>query len=136
MDTILKQAIRYAIVGVTNTAITFVIYYILTEFLSISKNPANFTGYAAGLVNGFIWNKQWTFRKKGSWFRSAVAYLILFAICYSLQMLLFNWLNKDVKEVPSAHLVNFLLAMLLYNGLFFLSNKYIAFRDNEDDNLI
>lgn len=132
MTPFIKQAIKYGVVGASNTILTFIIYYILTEYLDYSKNISNTIGYIAGIINGFIWNKQWTFQKSGAWLRPAIIYILMFAACYSLQILLFNLLNA---RFPDSHIVNFIIAMLLYNVLFFLANKFIIFKSNIKVNL-
>ena len=62
MEETVKQAIKYGIVGVSNTVITAVVIWIMMKLFGCSDVVSNMVGYVAGVLNSFIWNKQWTFR--------------------------------------------------------------------------
>ena len=55
------QFVKFAIVGVSNTAITFVVYTALLKGAGISYLIASAFGFIAGATNGFLWNRRWTF---------------------------------------------------------------------------
>ena len=55
------QFAKFAIVGVSNTAITFVVYTALLKGAGISYLIASAFGFIAGATNGFLWNRRWTF---------------------------------------------------------------------------
>ena len=55
------QFIKFAIVGLSNTAITFVVYTALLKGAGISYLVASAIGFIAGATNGFLWNRRWTF---------------------------------------------------------------------------
>lgn len=67
LDTV-TQAIKYAIVGVSNTLIDAAAYYALTRWLWLESLPVLAKGiaYAIGMVNSFYWNRNWTFRCAGA----------------------------------------------------------------------
>ena len=52
------QFIKFGIVGISNTAIAFTVYYIL-YFLGIHYMISNFIGWAIGVFNGFYWNNKY-----------------------------------------------------------------------------
>ena len=85
--TFLIQASKYALVGLGNTLLTFVVYFLLTEIFALSPGLANPIGYAVGLVNSFVWNRRWTFGHSGAWIGSAVRFLAVFAVCLRFSML-------------------------------------------------
>ena len=58
----LEQAIKYGLVGVSNTLITMVVIWLMLKTLGLPEGLSNFTGYVAGLLNSYIWNRQWTFK--------------------------------------------------------------------------
>lgn len=60
----LQRIGRYAIVGVSNTAITFVAYTLLVG-LGVAAPLASAVGFALGAVNGYLLNRRWTFRTSG-----------------------------------------------------------------------
>ena len=123
-----KQAFKYGIVGAANTLLTFAVYLALTELFGCGKNLSNLIGYVAGVANSFIWNKQWTFKQAGAWLGSGIRFLTGFIICYLLQRWLFGYLNA---HMPVPHVYNFVIAMIFYNILFFLSSKYIIFKERK-----
>ena len=55
------QFVKFAIVGVSNTAITFIVYTALLKGANISYLIASAVGFIAGATNGFLWNRRWTF---------------------------------------------------------------------------
>ncbi|AGT32362.1 membrane protein [Geobacillus genomosp. 3] len=59
-----KQAVwRFAVVGVGNTAIDFVVFFVLAA-LSVPAAAAQMASYGAGMANSYIWNRRWTFEVK------------------------------------------------------------------------
>ncbi|MDT8715684.1 GtrA family protein [Clostridium sp. 19966] len=55
-----KQFIKFAIVGASNTLITLIAYNILIKF-GVNYILANIIGYFVGMLNGFVWSKNWVF---------------------------------------------------------------------------
>ena len=85
----MKQLGRFLIVGASNFALSFTVFYLLYEHWPLSeldylaRGPAasslaalarslgidsadaaaaNVVGYSAGIVNSFLWNRSWTFQ--------------------------------------------------------------------------
>jgi putative flippase GtrA len=56
----LTRIARYAIVGVSNTALTFVTYTLLVT-LGLAAPAASAAGFAVGALNGYHLNRRWTF---------------------------------------------------------------------------
>src|SRR5690242_16141519 len=59
---ILVQFVKFGIVGVSNTLLTFLIYTLLLKVFGVWYLLASAIGFAAGAVNGFLLNRRWTFR--------------------------------------------------------------------------
>ena len=104
----LEQAIKYGLVGVSNTLITMVVIWLMLKTLGLPEGLSNFTGYVAGLLNSYIWNRQWTF--KGSTL-----------LQYGLVLLL-------NKYLPIDHYYNHLIGMVFYTFLNFVMNKFYTFK--------
>lgn len=123
---IVKQAIKYGIVGVVNTLITAAVIWVMMKNLGFPDIVSNITGYAVGLLNSFVWNKQWTFRSTSAgWRNSAIRFGVVFGICYSLQLGVLMYLNKVLDVDPY---YNQLLAMAFYTVINFLMNKFYTFK--------
>ena len=56
--------IKFALVGVVNTAIDFIIYGLLTYF-NVNYIAAQCLSYSAGVINSYLMNRKWTFEQKG-----------------------------------------------------------------------
>jgi putative flippase GtrA len=56
------QFVKFGIVGVSNTLIAFAVYTLLLKAFGVWYVAASGLGFAVGAVNGFLWNRAWTFR--------------------------------------------------------------------------
>lgn len=60
-----RQFYKFAVVGVANTAIDFLIYLALTRIFSFFADNfvlANIISFSVAVSNSFYWNRKWTFR--------------------------------------------------------------------------
>jgi putative flippase GtrA len=55
-----REAVRFALVGVSNTAISFAVYAGLLA-VGVGYVAAVVVSYVAGLANGYTLNRRWTF---------------------------------------------------------------------------
>ncbi|HST32695.1 MAG TPA: GtrA family protein [Solirubrobacteraceae bacterium] len=55
------QFVKFGIVGVSNTVLTFVIYTLLLKVFGVWYLAASAIGFVVGAVNGFLLNRRWTF---------------------------------------------------------------------------
>lgn len=127
METI-KQAIKYGIVGVANTLITALVIWVMMKLFGCSSVLSNAVGYAAGVINSFFLNKQWTFKAKGNWIGSALRFALAFGVCYLFQLGVLLYLNRTLTIDPY---YNQLIAMAFYTVANFLMNKYFTFKENK-----
>ena len=111
MEETVKQAIKYGIVGVSNTVITAVVIWIMMKLFGCSDVVSNMVGYVAGVLNSFIWNKQWTFRSSAGWIGSAVCFGVVFGVCYLLQLGLLVYVLNPYLSIDPYY--NQLIAMAL-----------------------
>jgi putative flippase GtrA len=56
------QFVKFGVVGVSNTLIFFAVYTLLWKEFGVWYVVASGIGFAVGAVNGFLWNRAWTFR--------------------------------------------------------------------------
>lgn len=57
------QFVKFGIVGVSNTLLTFVVYTLLLKVFGVWYLAASAIGFVVGATNGFLWNRRWTFRE-------------------------------------------------------------------------
>jgi putative flippase GtrA len=140
---IVGQAVKFGIVGIGNTLLTLLIIWMMTKWGGFSAVISNLTGYAAGLISSYIFNKIWTFKSSVGWKKSAFRFLLVFAICYVVQLLALLILNRYFMESPPLYaffspllqlfkidppFYNHMVAMVFYTLLNFLINKFYTFK--------
>src|SRR5437899_2225557 len=59
---LLIQFVKFGIVGISNTLLTFAVYTLLLKVFGVWYLAASAIGFAAGTVNSFLLNRRWTFR--------------------------------------------------------------------------
>lgn len=115
---------KYGIVGVGNTLITIIVYFLLRR-LGTEPGIANAAGYAAGFANSFLFNKLWVFRSRSG---GAVAEATLFCLgallCWLLQLAAFHGL----LGIGTGETVAYLIGMCIYTATNYSFNKWVTFR--------
>lgn len=86
MTELIGQTLRFAAVGVVNTAIGLASIYALMFFFDAVPVLANAAGYAIGLSLGFALNRVWTFRSNRPVAHVLPKYFLLVALCYALNL--------------------------------------------------
>ncbi len=137
-NTALIQFVKYACVGVLNTLVTLCVIYVCKVLFGVNPLVSNAIGYVAGVVNSFLWNKNWVFKTSGHYTREAVGFLVGFLICYGLQFLtvwLLSYktpLREFEMSIFAFTLSGYGLATLLGNVVYTLTNyaynKIVTFR--------
>ena len=59
---LLVQFIKFGIVGISNTLLTFAVYTLLLKVFGVWYLAASAIGFGAGTVNSFLLNRRWTIR--------------------------------------------------------------------------
>jgi putative flippase GtrA len=59
---LVSQFVKFGVVGVSNTLIFFLVYTLLLKVFGVWYVAASGIGFAVGAVNGFLWNRAWTFK--------------------------------------------------------------------------
>src|SRR6202047_4432086 len=59
---VLVQFVKFGIVGVSNTLLTFVVYTVLLKAFGVWYLAASAIGFVVGTINSFLLNRRWTFR--------------------------------------------------------------------------
>jgi putative flippase GtrA len=57
------QFMKFALVGVSNTLITLLVYTFLLKVVGMWYLAASAIGFICGATNGFLLNRRWTFRE-------------------------------------------------------------------------
>ena len=60
----MAQFIKFAIVGVLNSAIQYLVFLFLYSLTGTPYLLASIIGYLAGMINSYILNRRWTFESR------------------------------------------------------------------------
>lgn len=139
------QLFKYGVIGVMNTLITAVSFYLLNTWLKVPYGPANIIGYVLGVINSFIWNRNWVFKTKKNFKREALLFGCGFIVCWILQggvslLLLegFGWKNLPVDTIPflpmekAGQNIVMVISMVVYTIANYVYNRTVTFRQKEE----
>ena len=124
----LQQALKFLLVGVGNTALDALIYYLLTRgipFFGAQPAIAKGISYTVGILNSFIWNRLWTFRSKSAAGSTLVPYVLT-----NLSGLALNtgMMQLGLRVIGLPETLAFLLATAVTTGWNFVASKFLVFR--------
>ena len=57
--------VKFALVGMGNTAIAFAVFNVLVRWPGLPALVASGLAWVAGFGNSFVWNRSWTFADRG-----------------------------------------------------------------------
>nr|QOV09105.1 hypothetical protein HULAa32G3_00025 [uncultured Actinomycetes bacterium] len=60
------RQVKFAAVGLLNTFVDFVVFNVLAVFVGMPVIPASVLGYSCGIVNSYVFNRNWTFADSGT----------------------------------------------------------------------
>lgn len=61
LPVMLVQFVKFGIVGISNTLLTFIVYTLLLKVFGVWYLAASAVGFIVGAANGFVLNRRWTF---------------------------------------------------------------------------
>ena len=135
------QLLKYGVIGVLNTLITLVTFYLLNTKLGLSYGISNVTGYILGVINSFLWNRNWVFKTKNNLRRELLLFVCGFLMCLALQLCV-SWIlleGMGWKSLPDDIIPFFpmqkagqnivmVLAMVVYTLANYVYNRCVTFR--------
>ncbi len=122
-----------------NTLITLVTFYIINTLLDLPYNLANSIGYVLGLINSFVWNKNWVFKSHKGWMKEAALFIGGFLICFGIQLLATNYMlnglgMKDMELISWLPMKNtgenvvMCIGMVIYTLANYCYNRFVTFK--------
>ncbi|MCL2096853.1 MAG: GtrA family protein [Oscillospiraceae bacterium] len=63
----LKKFMKFGVTGVLNTAVDFAVYSFCLEILNLDIKIAQPSGQAIAIINSYLINKNWTFKKRSGY---------------------------------------------------------------------
>jgi putative flippase GtrA len=125
------QAVRFLIVGLSNTAVDLVIFNLLRLIPGMPDVAAKAVSYFCGIVNSFFWNKYWTFNARGT-SKGKREFAVFLAV--NLPPLVVNvvvfallgiWAGEGSFIVRNAKAFGAAVVTIAWN---FVGSRYLAFR--------
>ncbi|MGE5984946.1 GtrA family protein [Klebsiella michiganensis] len=114
-----REALRYIIVGLANTAVTAVVIFGLMH-AGVGVYPSNATGYVVGIIFSFVLNAKFTFSTTLSPLRF-IKFLSTCAFCYILNLIA---MKVFFIVIPNAIYTEQVVGMVIYTTAGFILNKY------------
>ena len=123
----LVQLVKFGIVGLTNNAISYIVYLILIWF-GMHYTPANIIGFTVSVFNSYYWNNKYVFKDEGGrvWWKTFIKTYISYAgtgIILS-NILLYLWIDVLGISKVVAPLINLIITVPIN----FVVNKFWAYR--------
>ena len=135
------QLLKYGVIGVLNTLITLATFYLLNTNLGLSYGISNVAGYVLGVINSFLWNRNWVFKTKKNFKRELVLFVCGFLLCLALQLVVswvllegLGWKNLSGDIIPffpmekAGQNIVMVLAMVVYTLANYAYNRFVTFR--------
>jgi putative flippase GtrA len=122
---VLVQFVKFGIVGISNTLITFAVYTLLLKAFDVWYLAASAVGFVLGATNGFLLNRKWTFRGHVGDSLTPVRWGIVQSCGLALnEALLFLW----VDGLGIDKLIAQALAIVIVTTVTFFVNRAWTFR--------
>lgn len=118
-----KQAVKYGVVGAINTLTNFIAFESLIA-VGINIVLSNLAGYIVGLIGSFIMNRKWTFKSNGPVKKESFLFVIIFGVCYLIQLGVLLLLNSQLNM---HHSLSQIIAIGTFSVCNFSFNKIFTF---------
>lgn len=119
----MRYFLKYILVGLVNTGITFIVILILT-LSNINLFISNFIGYALGIAVSFILNSIFTFEKTIA-FSNAARFLGVSLICYGANLAVLFVSSSILLIQP---IICQVIGMIFYTVCGYVLNKKFTFK--------
>ena len=118
------QFIKFGLVGITNTAVGFGVYYAL-YFCGAHYIIANVVSWLVSVFNAFYWNSKYVFQSGSGWWKTLFRTYISYGASLLISTLLLYALVEYFQVSP---VIAPVLCLLVTVPLNFLLNKFWAFK--------
>lgn len=122
----LTQFVMFCLVGLVNTALHALVFVLLFRLLGVHYLAATAAGYSAGVLNSFVLNRRWTFRRTAGNRRREMSRFVVVNLV-SLGINVFA-LHALVAVASLTEEVALLLAIGCSTTANFAGNKYWTFQ--------
>lgn len=115
-----RLLVRFLSSGAVNTLLGFAVIFALMA-AGVHPLGANIAGYAAGFFLGFLLSRSFVFRSNGRFVVQSLRYLMSFALCFSLNLLVLQICLQYMAVILAQ-----VLASAVYTfSMFFLTRLWV-----------
>jgi putative flippase GtrA len=125
---VVKQFIRFALVGLESTIFTYLIFIILLHFLGFDYLFAFLAGWIGGIFFGFTFNKFFTFESERKALKEIWKYFLIYAFSLGIGTLIIRFLVENFALDP---LIANLPAIAVTTIINFFGTKILAFKNKK-----
>ena len=123
---IVRQFIKFSIVGLINTGIQYAVFLLLYRMVNINYLIASVMGYCCGLLNSYLMNKKWTFNCESvAKQNELIKFIVVNVVALGVNVVSLSLLVESLGIAPEISQLASIGYSLVVN---FLGNKYWTFR--------
>ena len=131
-STITQQFIKFGIVGVSNTVIGLLIYYIFLWFDKSLYQVGNAVGWIVSVAWSCYWNNRLVFTQEQNSFMQMIKRLLKSYVSYGGTFLLSIILHAEIEWWKWSEKIAPIVNLLVTIPLNFLLNKYWTFKIEQE----
>ena len=124
MKTSMIQFIKFGFVGLSNTVVSLIIYYVFI-YMGCHYLLANTFSWLISVGNSYFWNHRYVFSSSSFWLTSLSKTYIAYFLSYIIGTL---FLYVSVSILDISEIVAPFFIIILTTPINFLMNKYWAFK--------
>ena len=126
--TTIFQFVKFGIVGVSNTAISLIVYYIIYWINPEWYMIGNIAGWVISVSNAFFWNNRYVFKSQSEGMRQLLKRIGKTYLSYGATFLMSTaCLYVEVDILPWSAIICPIINLVLTIPLNFLLNKFWTF---------
>ncbi len=126
---LIRQGLRFGVVGVAATATHFLIMSCAVECLGIDPVVATVPAFVVAFVVSYACNRRWTFGATAPHTRFVSRYLALALAGMGLNALI---MHLSVHRMQWSYVIGFALGVLIVPAFSFAGARYFVFRPASD----
>ncbi|WP_321371079.1 GtrA family protein [uncultured Desulfuromusa sp.] len=120
------QFIKFSLVGILNTLVHYLVFYLLFRVAGIAMILASAVGYMTGVLNSYLINRKWTFKPSGSGAGAEfIKFFVVNLVSLGVNLLSLQFLVSALGMLPEIAQVLAIFCSLLVN---FSGNKWWTFK--------
>lgn len=119
-----KQFIKFCIIGGISTVINYAVFYYLYQTMKVGYLFSSTTGFIAGMIFGYYFNRTWTYKSAKS-YKKLVMYFMAYGVSLVIGLILLRFFVENMHF--DARVAN-LLVIIVTTLTNFIFTKFFVFR--------